>query len=201
MVSSTKCRAPGQRGVTVVELLVVIIVISVILGFALMQRGGANEQLQRHNVAQELKSAFERARFNSVKRRAGSGQEALVTLTPNSFTLRTYNNDVNGIGVQAETTTTLPTGVIIALYDGTTLTTRDVSFNMRGETAASPAPQFLVCNLSCSNRTNATANIVLVTPTGTVNLLSGSSSLPVFGTPTITDVPTSTGINHDTVLP
>ena len=59
-----------QSGVTLVELLVVIVVISILAGFALLQRGNANEQLRRQNAAQQLKVAFERARFDSVKRRA-----------------------------------------------------------------------------------------------------------------------------------
>ena len=60
----------SQAGVTIVELLVVCVIIAIIAGFALMQRGGANEQFQRQNVARELKFALERARFDSVKRRA-----------------------------------------------------------------------------------------------------------------------------------
>jgi hypothetical protein len=38
-----------------------------------------------------------------------------------------------------------------------------------------------------------------VTLTGTVNLLPGGSSLPVFGPPTVTTVSTSANINPDTV--
>ena len=192
-----------QSGVTVVELLVVIVVIGIISAFALMQRGAANDQLTRQNTAQQLKTAFERARFDSVKRRATTAdQMALVTVTPASFTLRTYSNDANGVSVARDQTTTLPPGVVIAHFDNSvTLISQDVTFDMRGETPASPLPQFLVCNVSCSGADNTNSNIVIVTATGTVNLLAGGSTLPVFGVPTVTNVNTSTGINPNAVLP
>jgi Tfp pilus assembly protein FimT len=184
----------------VTELLVVIVVIAVIAGFALMQRGSANEQLTRQNAAQQLKTAFERARFDSVKRRAVAAAEmAKVTVTPTSFTLTTFNDDVNGLPVAADVATTLPAGVVIGLYDGTTLTQQEVTFDMRGETPSAPLPQFRVCNVSCTSPTNANSNIVIVTLTGTVNLLPGGSSLPVFGVPTVTNVSTNANINPDTV--
>ncbi len=190
-----------ESGVTVVELLVVVVVISVMAGFAIMQRGSANKQLTRQNVAQQLKSTFERARFDSVKRRAiGSAQEAKVTVTPTSYTLRTYNNDVNGLPVAVDSVTTLPAGIVIGLYDGTALTSLEVTFNMRGETPTSPLPQFFICNANCSSPNNSKANLLIVTPTGTVNLLSGSSTLPTFGLPAVTNVNSNTGINPDVVL-
>jgi prepilin-type N-terminal cleavage/methylation domain-containing protein len=191
-----------QSGITLMELLVVIVVISVLAGFALMQRGAANQQLTRQNVAQQLKSAFERARFDSVKRRAvGSSEEAKVTITPTSYTLRIYNDDVNGLPVGVDSVTTLPAGIVIGLHDGSALTSQEVTFNMRGETPSSPLPEFYVCNVDCTSPNNSKANLVIVTFTGTVNLLSGDADLPTFGLPTITNVNSSTGINPDTVIP
>jgi prepilin-type N-terminal cleavage/methylation domain-containing protein len=201
MFVSVKSVDRDQHGATMMELLVVLAVIAVIAGFALMQRGSANVQLKRQNVAQELKTAFERARFDSVKRRADSGYLATVTVTPNSYTLRTYRNDANGTPTASDQVSTLPSGIVIGRYDGTSLTTMAVSFDKRGETPASPAPQFYVCNASCSSPNNTNANIVLVTPTGTVNLLPGGTSLPAFGVPAMTNVSTSTGINPDAVVP
>ena len=193
----------NERGVSFVELLVVIVIISVISAIALLQRGSADAQFKRQNAARELKVAFERARFDSVKRRAvgGSAPQASVTVTPTSYTLRTYNNDVNGVVVANDQVMSLPTGIVIARYDGVTLTSFAVSFNMRGETAASPAPRFYVCNTSCSSPTNANSNIVLVTSTGTVNLLAGGTGLPSFGIPSVNTIPTDTGVNPDAVLP
>src|SRR5262249_5964927 len=112
-----------EIGVTVTELLVVIVVITIIAGFALMQRGPANVQLMRQNVAQELKSEFERARFDSVKRRAADCvPQARVTLTPTSYTLRTYTMTDPCTAVANDQVTTLPSGIVIGMYDGTSLT-------------------------------------------------------------------------------
>lgn len=196
----------AQRGVTVTELLVVIVVIGVICGFALMQAGGTDDQLQRQNVAQAFKVAFERARFDSVKRRAsevGSNalREATVTVTPTSFTLRTYTNEANGTATPSDQTTTLPSGIVIGRYDGATLTSVVVTFDMRGEIGSASDAQFYICNVTCAgSHTNTNANLLIVTPTGTVNLLPGSSTLPTFGVPSMSPIPTSANINPDTVL-
>ena len=201
-MGNSKGNTNSQGGWTLVELLVVCIIIFTVAGFAFMSRGRANEQLQRLNTARELKVAFERARFDSVKRRAtGSASPARVTVTAGSFTLRTYTTDINGVETASDVVTTVPAGIVIERYDGTTLTSFPVDFNMRGETASSPAPQFRVCNNGCESPTNANSTIVLVTPTGTINFLSGDSSLPTFGVPNINGIPTSTGINYDTIVP
>jgi hypothetical protein len=184
----------------------VIVVISVICGFALMQRGGVDEQLRRQNAAQGLKVAFERARFDSVKRRASETasqtlRKSMVTVTPTSFTLRTYTNEANGAAVAQDQTTTLPAGIVIGMYDGSSLTSLDVEFDMRGETGMGSTPQFYICNATCTGtKTNTNSSLLIVTPTGTVNLLPGSSTIPTFGVPSISPVPVNANINQDTVL-
>ena len=200
MVSSPKMSSSSESGVTLVELLVVIVIIAIVAGIALMSRGSANAQLKRLNVTTQLKNAFERARFDSVKRRVSSGQEAYVTVTPTSYTLRSYNSDANGVSTPSDVVTNLPPGIVIGLYGGGTLTTQDVVFNMRGEASSSPEPQFYICNVSCSGPNNSNANLLIVTPTGTVNMLPGGATLPTFGVPTITNVNTSTGVNPDVVF-
>ena len=209
MVNSSLRNTPGQRGVTVVELLVVVIVIAVILGFAIIQRGGVDQQLKRQNVAQELKSAFERARFDSVKRRADSPDvQAKVVVTATTFTLTT-DRDQSGVLDTADDELTAFSGlnVIIAGNAGITLPVT-LTYNQRGEaaavdnTASTIDPIFFVCNVSCSSPTVANSNIVLVTPTGTVNLLAGGSDLPTYSAPGgLTNVPTNTSINNTAVVP
>lgn len=207
MVSYLDLKAPDQRGVTVVELLVVVVVIAVIVGFALMQRGGANEQFKRQNVAQELKSAFERARFDSVKRRAdSSGIQAKVVVDQTTFTLTT-DRDQNGLLETSDNEVANLSGqnIVIAGNTGITLPVT-ITYNQRGEATAIDAggviePVFLVCNVSCASPTQANSNIVLVTPTGTVNLLAGGSPLPTFSPPGgISTVPANTSINNTAVV-
>lgn len=196
----------SQAGVSLVELLVVIMVIAVVASLALMSRGSANEQFQRQNASRELKVAFERARFDSVKRRAVGGSaapKAVVIVEPTQFTLRTFATNSSSASDQV---VSLPAGIQIARVDGTTLTTFDVAFDMRGETPQSPPPQFLVCNGACpatlTSSTGSTVDIVLVTPTGTVTLLPGiAGNIPNYLSPTHSSVSTSSGINPDLQIP
>ena len=201
MYISQNLRSAGQSGFSVVELLVVIVIISIVAAIALMQKGSANEQFKRQSVAQELKVAFERARFDSVKRRVNPGEEATVTLSPYQYTLRTFPTDSSGTPTVNDRTTTMPDGIVMGMYGGGPLTTQTVTFNMRGEAVTSPAAQFVVCNNSCNSATDATANIVLVTATGTVNLLSGGSILPSFTAPGVSVIPANANISNTAQLP
>lgn len=197
----------NQKGVSLVELLVVIMIITILSTIALMQFGSSKDQFRRQNVAQELKTAFERARFDSVKRRAVSPHEAKVTVNTNSFTL-TVDKNGNGTIEQPDDDSVNNFGsqnVTITDTAGITMTSPvTVFYNKRGEVtdnAGIPVnPIFIVCNGTCTPTPNSSnSNIVLVTPTGTVNLLAGGSAIPTFAAPLITN-PTPS-INVDVVVP
>jgi prepilin-type N-terminal cleavage/methylation domain-containing protein len=178
-----------DAGFSFVELMVVIVIIVIVATLALMQRGSANEQFQRQNVARELKVALERARFDSVKRRTNCDQRARVVTTTNSFTLVTDKNQDGDVSDAGDSVVTnLPAGIVIDV-------STTINFNMRGE-ATSPTSQVIrVCNISCNSPTAANSDLLIVTPTGTVNLLSGNESPPTFGVPGGTAVSSTTGIN------
>jgi prepilin-type N-terminal cleavage/methylation domain-containing protein len=200
-----------QSGVTLPELLVVILLITIVSIIALMQFGSSREQFRRQNVAQELKTAFERARFDSVKRRAESPDLAKVTVSGNSFTT---SIDANGNG-------TIETADdVVNNFSGQNITITNtagnpmtfpvtVFFDKRGEVVAKDAgnvtvnPIFLICNGTCTSATanNSNSSVVLVTPTGTVNLLSGNSTIPTFATPPVTSISPGSGIKDDVTLP
>ena len=198
-----------QSGVTIAELLVVIVVIAVIAGFALIQRGGTDEQLKRQNAAQELKIAFERARFDSVKRRADnsdpSAQHASVVVNASGLTLSADLNQDGVLDSDDERAVDLGGSNIVIGGDEMTFPVT-VSFNQRGEATATDSsgtiqPIFLVCNVSCASPTGANSNIVLITPTGTVNLLPGGTTIPTFSPPTgITIVPSGDSINNQAAV-
>ncbi len=199
---------PRQRGISYVELLVVIVIIAIVASLALVQRGSANEQLQRQNAARELKVAFERARFDSVKRRADGTTNApfaQVTVTPTGFTLRTFNVEANSTATPQDQAYPLPAGVVFGGY-GFTLTSAVVTFNRRGESSVTGGglPQFMACNGStCPTPPGVAAisNTVLVTPTGTVNLLAGGVTIPSFTNPTVSTMSNTAAVNPDVVLP
>ncbi|MBA3352179.1 MAG: prepilin-type N-terminal cleavage/methylation domain-containing protein [Blastocatellia bacterium] len=194
-----------ESGVTFIELLVVIVIISIVAALALMQRPSANEQFKRQNAARELKVAFERARFDSVKRRAEGVLQASVTVTTNSYTLSTDVNP-NATGLESVASDLSGANITIAGFTSMTLPVT-VTFDRRGEASAVDGsgyvnPQFLVCNGTCPvTPTSSTANIVLVTPTGTVNLLAGNATPPTFANANVTSIPTTTGISNMVSLP
>lgn len=193
----------SQSGVSYVELLVVIIVIAIVASMAMLNRGSANEQFQRQNASRELKVAFERARFDSVKRRAqppsgGDDPRARVVVNANSFVLW-VDTDGDGLPEASEAITTpLADGVINARYDSGSLPVT-LTFSMRGEVVENVS-QFRVCNITCTSPTTTTSDIVIVTPTGTVNLLPGSATIPTFANPSVSS-PAAPVINYDAVLP
>lgn len=197
-----------QNGWTLVELLVVCVVIAVVAGLALMQRGNSNEIFKRQNVAWGLKNAFERARFDSVKRRptnTGTDLYAFVSVGNTSFTMNTDRNSDGKLENTEPIVTNFSTENITIQYltgPSSANMPAAVIFNQRGEPTSlgadnSPvAPAFLVCNGTCAGgRTAANSNIVLVTAAGTVNLLAGNAAVPEFGIPAVSEVGAGDFIN------
>jgi prepilin-type N-terminal cleavage/methylation domain-containing protein len=179
-----------ERGFSLVELLVVVIIVVLIATFAMMSGATANKLLEMQNGSRELKVAFERARFDSVKRRADGSELANVELRSDRFILTTYVG-----GTPNVQTTMLPQGVSIEHYLSATLP-MTIYFNWRGETSGG-VPQFRVLESQTSQ-----SEIVLVTATGTVNLLPGASSIPSFSNPSLSGGTSNTAsINNSAVIP
>jgi prepilin-type N-terminal cleavage/methylation domain-containing protein len=202
-VSAVKRKVSSESGLSLVELMVVLVIIGVVASLALFTPGNANNILKRQNGSRQLKEALERARFDSVKRRADGTAEfpyAKVEVRSDRFILTTFSIVPGAPGVAKTREVLLPSGVIINHYSSGTLP-MTINFNRRGETSGG-IPQFRVCNVSCSSPTDATSDILVVTPTGTVDLLSGSSSIPSFANPTLVGNPTAgESINNQVVVP
>ncbi len=188
----------NQKGVTLMEMLIVILIIMILSTFAIMNISSPKIQLERQTVARELKVAFERARFDSVKRRAQSGVQANVVVEGNSFTLKT---DINQTGTlepsEDRVNTSWKPGISIRDEDGAPIAAPiTVTFDKRGEATAAPgAANFLVCNGDCSaTPTVSNSNLVIVTTTGTVNILPGGAEVPDFANPSVTTVPSNANI-------
>ena len=191
----------SESGLTLVELLVVVLVIVIVASVAFLNRGSANEQFQRQNSSRQLKESFERGRFDSVKRRAdGVEPFASVEIRSDRFILTTYSKEANGTATAKVKETLVPQGVVIAHYASGTLP-MTITFNRRGETAGGLA-QFRICNGSCSSPNNSNSDIVLVTTTGTVNLLPGGETIPAFSDPPLIGNPSASDtINNKVVMP
>ncbi|NNF00215.1 MAG: type II secretion system protein [Pyrinomonadaceae bacterium] len=195
-----------ESGISLPEVLIVTVIVAIVASLALLQFGSSREQLRRQNVAQQLKQAFERARFDSVKRRAVGGgvPYAAVIVDSDSYTLVLDLNADGDTTDPGETTVTSFTNQTIIPGPGSSASLPvTISFDKRGEVAAA-TPIFMVCNVtpcSLSDNTPGKANVVVVTPTGTVNLLGGGVAIPTFTAPTLSPVGSGSGINEDVTMP
>lgn len=193
----------AQSGVSLVELVAVILVIGVVAGLALLLPSSANEQIQRSNAARQLKEAFERARFDSVKRRADGDAlrpYAYVQVRADGFTLRTYSDsDANAATAPVAKDQVFPIapGISIAHYASGTLPLT-ITLNRRGEPSGGD-PRFRVSEARYSS-----SEVVIVTPTGTVNLVgaAGSNVNFNFANPSLSGNPgAGDTINDDVIVP
>lgn len=197
----------GEQGYSLVEIIIVTVVISVIASIAIFQFTSPRIQFARQNVSREFKVALERARFDSVKRRAAATSTyATVVVTPTSFTLFTDRN-VNGTVEASEGLANSFAGANMVISHDAATFPITVAFNQRGEVSAIDgggalvAPQFRVCIQSCASPTNANSDLLVVTPTGTVNLLPGGSTPPSFSPPAVSSVPAGTNWNPLVTVP
>lgn len=199
----------AHDGLSLVELLVVVAIIALVASLALMSGGTTNKTFRRQEVAKELKVAFERARFDSVKRRADSSTtQAYVEIFPDSFTLRVDQNQDGTLNSSDDKVYTFPAGVVADGYGfSVTSSGARVNFNRRGEAnvVGGGNPQFMICNgATCPTQPGdaLTTNTVLVTPTGTVNLLSGGVAIPTFSNPSVdTSASSNSNIRNEVRLP
>jgi Tfp pilus assembly protein FimT len=101
-------RLRRERGISVVELLIVVAMIGVVVAFAVMQIAGAQRAMRLTNSAREFMSWLEKARLDSMRRSPTSTDEmARVEITSaNSYTVYI---DQNGDGtLDSGRTMTLP---------------------------------------------------------------------------------------------
>ena len=96
-----------QAGFSVVEMLIAVVIIMVLVTFAVMQFGASAASLERQNIARQFKVNLERARFDSVKRRAANCADmARVEIwSPTSFDLLIDRNQNGTLETGSETST------------------------------------------------------------------------------------------------
>lgn len=130
----TKTRS-RQGGFSLIELFIVLVAIGILSTLALMQMGRSRVDLQRQRIAREFKVYLERARFDSVKRRAEQTTEraSIMIDSPSSFTVL-LDFDGDGVMRSSETRTVNfsdRTDAVIQVSDAYTWPVR-VEFDRRG---------------------------------------------------------------------
>lgn len=209
-VEQTKHR--DERGFSLVELLIVLVIIMVVSLIPLLSIQSSKTVFERQNFARELKSALERARFDSVKRRASDpGIQARVIVREDGFDVVTFAKPA-GTGIAStemgevtDTKTIEEQGVVFShpSSDIGTAFPVTISFDERGEANAVDgngnivsSPAVVICAGNCSSFDRSNSNILAISKTGTVNLLPGDMAIPTFAAPQTTTVNQTSGINR-----
>ena len=182
-----------QGGFSLIEVFIVLVIIAVITTFALLTFGRSKVDLHRQAVAREFKIYLERARFDSVKRRAEDPNRANLVL--NSATSFTAQLDFNEDGVlQANETRT----VDFTQRSSTQILVTDtlnypvtISFDRRGHVTSvdnlgdEVTPVFTICS-DCADA-SPDRSVISVSTTGTVSVTTDEVDPSALPTPAVTN--------------
>jgi len=125
----------NAAGVTVLELLIVVMMVAVISGFALMQIVRARQVMIRANAAQEFVGYLEKARLDSVRRRPLPTTAEMAQLSIVNATFYSVTIDANGDGaLDAPKVIGLPVNTDLQ-FNGSF--PRTIYFDWRGRTVSS----------------------------------------------------------------
>lgn len=194
-----------QKGFSLLEMLIVLTLIVVVATLAIANFGRANLQVQRQNIARQLKIYLDRARFDSVKRNAETFDEMskLIIHSPTSFSSvldLNHNGKIEGSEINL-TNISAASGVKIL---GTSLVFPvTITFDHRGQARAvnglnaEITPTFVICGQNCTlaNADQTNSNTLSVSPTGTVALVEPSKTFFGLPTPKVTPVAVGSKIN------
>jgi prepilin-type N-terminal cleavage/methylation domain-containing protein len=190
----------SQNGFSIIEMLIVFVILAILTTFAVMQLGRSKVDLQRQRIAREFKVYLERARFDSVKRRAVDVNEmSRITLNnPSSFTATidfNGNGKIDGSDTQRVDFTQRSDTQILASDTFNYPVT--ISFNQRGHVTATDRlnnvvnPVFTICSNNCSDtsQSNKELSVISVSATGTVAALKNGQDISTLPTPVVTNSP------------
>lgn len=182
----------GERGISILEMLIVVCMIGIVTAFAVIRITGAQRALQLSNSSREFTAWLEKARLDSVRRHASGGGMASVTIvSANSYNVVI---DQNGDGtLDPARTITLPAA------NGATFAGINVPLNIRYNWRGRPLDTN--GNLMNTNFTiqdaDGNVNPINVASTGDTSLGSNVSTSTV----TVSGVSNSANIKLNTNVP
>lgn len=195
----------SQSGMSVIEILIVLTLLAVVATIAIMQLGRSEVDLQRQRIAREFKIYLERARFDSVKRRAVNENEMarVILNSPTSFTAIT---DLNQNGKVLNSDGTIEDGdkrvINFTERSNTQIIVSDtlnypvtIRFNQRGHITSKDNlgndinAVFTICSNNCSDTSEdeKEISVISVSTTGTVAVLKDGQDPSTLPTPSITN--------------
>lgn len=187
-----------QSGFSLIEVMIVVVLLAILTTIAILNFGNSKTDLQRQRIARELKVYLERARFDSVKRRAVDVNDmSRITLnSPSSFTAAIDLNE-NGVldatdirqidfDQRSETQITVSNALIYPVT---------IRFNQRGQIIVKDNlgndvnPVFTICSKNCAETLpdNQDLTIISVSTSGTVAVLKKGQSPSALPTPSVTN--------------
>jgi len=182
-----------QGGFSLIEVFIVLAIIGVVTTFALLSFGSSKVDLHRQAVTREFKIYLERARFDSVKRRADNPNRSnLILNNATSFRVQLdYNEDGTLQPNETRTVDFTQRSSTQILVTDTLNYPVTISFDRRGHATTVDGlgnnvdPVFTICS-DCSNASPDNSVISLST-TGTVSVSSVVPDPSALPTPIVTN--------------
>jgi Tfp pilus assembly protein FimT len=203
-------RFTRQSGVSVVELVIVILIVGILVALALARFSNANQNFNRQNIVKEFKVSLERARFDSVKRRPNSdacSDMSGVTINASSFTLMIDLNQNGRLDAGENQQVNFSNRSDVQIVPNGVTLPLTIKFDQRGRaflndcspssTPTANVPLLFFCSGACTAATvNAeNADVLFVSPTGTVAVLNGGESTPTYADASVSNVASNSQIN------
>lgn len=193
-------RFKRQEGFSVTEMIIVLVVLAIVTTFAIMQLGRSKVDLQRQQIAREFKVYLERARFDSVKRRAANSADMskIVLNSSSSFTAIIDFNESGKIDStdvrQVDFSQRSSAKILVSDVFNYPVT---ISFNQRGHITVLDGlnneinPVFTICSNNCSDisTNNNELSVISVSTTGTIAILKNVLDVTALPTPVVTSSP------------
>lgn len=204
-------RFKSQSGISVIEIMIVLVITAILVTLSVAQLGSSKTSLTRQNYAREFKVSLERARFDSVKRRAENFDNlSRVTIeNSTSFSVWTDLNQNGILDTSEKKLVSLNAQSGINIVGNNLIFPISIRFNRRGQvivvdgTSTEIPANFIICSDNCTYATAnaANSNIIFVSATGTVAMSEGGSSQPNFQNPSVTNTNSCSGVNPWVSIP
>lgn len=198
-LSAQRQDSHGERGFSVIQLVIVVAIIAIISVMATISISRAQQDMRRENTIREFKAYLEKARLDSIRRHATSTtDQAYVKLTAiNTYEVSMDFNYDGTIASSEVRTVTIPTDRQVQFSMGTVSLPVTTRFDWRGRATsiqsdgATVTPTFTIINTVSNGSSPTTLNL-----TGMGDASVGTATTVT--TPSRSTVATTANVKSDT---